>query len=332
MASSSAPETRRVALGVAIAAAIVAAPFLLGEGYELHLLVISAIFTILASGLSLIVGFGGLLSLGHAAFFGIGAYTSALLFLRLGVPMWGGLIAAAVMGAFAAFLIGALVLRVRGNRFIITTVAFAEIMRLIAVNSVDLTRGQMGLAGVRAPQLAIPGLGMIDFSSKTAFYFLAVAIAALCVATVARIVRSPIGWGLAALRENERLGESLGVGAFRHAMLAFVVGGFFAGIAGSLNAHYMNFVSPDVFAFSVTTTVLVMVVIGGKTSIAGPVIGAVLFTILPELLRIADQFRLVFLGVVLLATILVFPKGLVELWQRWAARNRRPLPSRTPAE
>ena len=202
-----------MALGVAIAAAIVVAPFLLGEGYELHLLILSAIFTILASGLSLIVGFGGLLSLGHAAFFGIGAYTSALLFLKLGVPMWGGLIAAAVMGAFAAFLIGALVLRVRGNRFIITTVAFAEIMRLIAVNSVDLTRGQMGLAGVRAPELTIPGLGTIDFSSKTAFYFLAVAIAALCVATVARIVRSPIGWGLAALRENERLGKSLGVGA-----------------------------------------------------------------------------------------------------------------------
>ena len=332
MASSNAPEPRRVALTVAIVVAIIGAPFLLGEGYELHLLIVSAIFTILASGLSLIVGYGGLLSLGHAAFFGIGAYTSALLFLRLGVPMWGGMVAAALMSAFAAFLIGALVLRVRGNRFIITTVAFAEIMRLIAVNSVDLTRGQMGLAGVRAPELSIPGLGTIDFSSKTAFYFLAVVIAALCVATVARIVRSPIGWGLAALRENERLGESLGVSAFRHAMLAFVVGGFFAGIAGSLNAHYMNFVSPDVFAFSLTTTVLVMVVIGGKTSIAGPIIGALVFTILPEVLRVADQFRLVFLGVVLLTTILIFPKGLVALWQRWAARNARPAPAQTPAE
>jgi branched-chain amino acid transport system permease protein len=152
------------------------------------------------------------------------------------------------------------------------------------------------------------------------------------VATVARIVRSPIGWGLAALRENERLGESLGVSAFRHAMLAFVVGGFFAGIAGSLNAHYMNFVSPDIFSFSITTTVLVMVVIGGKTSVAGPIIGALVFTILPETLRIADQFRLVFLGVVLLATILVFPKGLAELWQRWTARADRPRPLQTPAE
>ncbi len=181
----------------------------------------------------------------------------------------------------------------------------------------------MGLAGIRAPELSLPGLGTIDFSSKTAFCFLAVALAALCVATVARIVYSPIGWGLAALRENERLGESVGVSAFRHAMLAFVAGGFFAGIAGSLYAHYMSFVSPDVFLFSYTTTMLVMVVIGGKTSIPGPVIGALIFTFLPEFLRITDKFRLVFLGAVLLATILVFPKGLVELWHRWAARGSR---------
>jgi branched-chain amino acid transport system permease protein len=332
MASSSAVEPGRAAFGIAVAAAIVAAPFLLGEGYELHLLVVAAIFTILASGLSLIVGYGGLLSLGHAAFFGIGAYTSALLFLKLGVPMWGGIVAASLVAALAAFVVGALVLRVRGNRFIITTVAFAEIMRLVAVNWVDLTRGQMGLAGVRAPQLALPGIGTIDFSSKTAFYFLAVALAALCVGTVARIVHSPIGWGLAALRENERLGESVGVSAFRHAMIAFVVGGFFAGMAGSLHAHYMSFVSPDVFTFSYMTTMLVMVVIGGRISIPGPVIGALIFTFLPELLRITDKFRLIFLGAVLLATILVFPRGLVELWQRWTERARRPAAAPNPAE
>jgi branched-chain amino acid transport system permease protein len=327
MVFSGARDTRRVWVSLAVAAALIGAPFALGEGYPLHLLIVSAIFTILASGLSLIVGHAGLLSLGHAAFFGIGAYTSALLYLSFGIPMWGGLVAAAMLSALAAFLVGGLVLRVRGNRFIITTVAFAEIMRLVAVNWVDLTRGQMGIAGIRAPVVDVPLLGAIDFSSKINFYFVAVAFATLCVATVSRIVRSPIGWGLAALRENERLGESLGVSAFRHAMLAFVVGGFFAGIAGALNAHYMSFVSPDVFFFSYTTTILVMVVIGGKTSIAGPVIGAIIFTILPEVLRIADQFRLVFLGAVLLCSILVFPKGLVQLWQRLVSRGAsgRPL-------
>jgi branched-chain amino acid transport system permease protein len=224
MAYSSAPDRpQRLALA-ASGLVLVVAPFALGEGYELHLLIIAAIFTVLASSLSLLVGYAGLLSLGHAAFFGLGAYTSALLYLNFAIPMWGGLVAAALICALMAFAVGALVLRVRGNRFIITTVAFAEIMHLIALNAVDLTRGQMGLPGVAAPKLTLPGLGTIDFSSKIAFYFVALAAATLCVATVARIVRSPIGWGLAALRENENLGESVGVSAFRHAMIAFVAG------------------------------------------------------------------------------------------------------------
>jgi branched-chain amino acid transport system permease protein len=322
MASSSAPErsaSRRAAWAVG-ALVLLAAPFVLGQGYELHLLIIAAIFTILASSLSLLVGYAGLLSLGHAAFFGLGAYVSALLFLRAGVPMWGGLVAAAAVCAVAAWLVGGLVLKVRGNRFIITTVAFAEIMHLIAVNAVDLTRGQMGLDGVAAPKLTIPGIGTIDFSNKTAFYFLALAMAVLCVGTVARIVRSPIGWGLAALRENENLGEAVGVSAFRHAMIAFVVGGFFAGIAGALYAHYMQFVSPDLFLFSYTTTMLVMVVIGGKTTISGPIVGALIFTMLPEYLRVASDFRLVLLGAILLIAILVFPNGLVSLWTARRAR------------
>jgi branched-chain amino acid transport system permease protein len=229
-------------------------------------------------------------------------------------------VAAALAGALMAFAVGALVLRVRGNRFIITTVAFAEIMHLIALNAVDLTRGQMGLPGVAAPKLTLPGLGTIDFSSKIAFYFVALAAATLCVATVARIVRSPIGWGLAALRENENLGESVGVSAFRHAMIAFVVGGLFAGVAGALYAHYLQFVSPDLFLFSYTSTMLVMVVIGGKTTIIGPVVGAIIFTFVPEYLRVVNEFRLVLVGAVLLLAVVAFPDGLAALWRRRAAR------------
>jgi branched-chain amino acid transport system permease protein len=322
MASSNAAESAAggLAMRLAILAALVAAPFALGESYGLHLLIIAGIFAILASSLALIVGQAGLLSLGHAAFFGLGAYTSALLYLNFGLSMWGGLLAAFLVSAAAAFLIGALVLRVRGNRFIITTVAFAEISRLVVLNSVDVTRGQMGLAGIKAPVIEIPGLVRVDLNTKVWFYFVVLAALLLCLATVRRLVRSPIGWGLAALRENERLGESVGVSAFRHAMIAFVIGGAFAGMAGSLQAHYLNFVSPDLFLFSYTTTILVMVVIGGKSTIIGPVIGAVLFTLLPEYLRVADKYRLVFLGAVLLVTILALPNGVVELWERLRSR------------
>jgi branched-chain amino acid transport system permease protein len=307
----------------AVAAILVmAAPFILGEGYQLHLLITSAIFAILASSLSLIVGYAGLLSLGHVAFFGIGAYTSALLFLNLGIPMWGGIPAAMLVGAASAFLIGIIILRVRGHRFVITTLVFTEIMRLVAVNWVDLTRGQMGLPGIRAPVLHVPGWGTIDFTSKIAFYFVAVAAAALCVGTIARIVPSPIGWGLLALRENEQLGESVGVSAFRHALIAFVVGGCFAGLAGALYAHYMSFVSPDLFSFTYTSTLLVMVFIGGKATIFGPVLGAALFTYVPEYLRITDRFRLMFIGAILLAVVIALPGGLMSAWSRWTTMQR----------
>jgi branched-chain amino acid transport system permease protein len=324
MASSSGRSrgsSARTSSSIVLTVVLLVCPFVLGEGYQLHLLIVCAIFTMLASSLSLVVGYAGLLSLGHAAFFGIGAYVSALLYLRFGVSMWGGIPAAGIVSAVAACLVGALVLRVRGNRFIITTVAFAEITRIIVLNSVDITRGQMGLPGIAAPIVHLPGLGTIDFGHKTAFYYVALAGAALCVWTVARIVRSPIGWGLAALRENESLGESVGVSAFRHAMIAFVVGAFFAGIAGSLYAHYLNFVSPDLFLFSYTTTMLVMVVIGGKTTILGPVLGAVIFTLLAEYLRAFDQYRLVILGVILLVAVLTFPKGLVDLGAHFMTRR-----------
>ena len=307
-----------VALGALLAAAL---PWLIGS-YHLHLLIMAAIFAILAASLGLVIGYAGLLSLGHTAFFGIGAYTSALLFLKFGVSMWWGMLAAAALSSLMAFLLGALILRVRGNRFVIVTVAFAEIMRLIAHNWVELTRGQMGLPGILPPRIDFLGL---DFNSKPAFYYVALLIAGMSVWALSRIARSPLGWGFTALRENEALGESVGVSAYRHAMTVFVIGAFFAGIAGSLYAHYINFIGPDLFYFSYTTIMLVMVVMGGLGTIIGPVVGALVFTLLPEYLRVASEYRLVFFGAILIVGILFVPRGLVELWER-AARWFAPRP------
>lgn len=316
-AERSAPASRRLAWA-ALALVVLALPLVVG-GYHLHLLVMAAIFTILAVSLGMVIGYAGLLSLGHAAFFGIGAYTSALLFLHYGVPMWLGMVAGAVLCALVAFLLGALILRVRGNRFVIVTVAFAEIMRLVAHNWVEVTRGQMGLAGIKPPNLALLGHA-IDLNVKTNFYYVAVLIAAISVIAMARIARSPLGWGFLALRENETLGESIGVGAYRHAMIVFVIGAFFAGIAGSLYAHYINFIGPDLFYFSYTTIMLVMVVMGGLGTIVGPFVGALVFTLLPEYLRVASEYRLVFFGAILIVGILLVPRGLVEVWERIVAR------------
>jgi len=311
------------------AALLVVLPLALGEGYHLHLLIMAAIFVILAASLDLIVGVCGLLSLGHAAFFGIGAYTSALLFLHYGVPMWGGMVAGAVLSAAGAFLLGVLVLKVRGHRFVISTVAFAEIMRIVAFNWTELTHGQMGLPGILPPVIEIPGVGTIDLVSKVAFYYVAVAVAVISVLILRRIALSPLGDAFAAVRENENLAESVGISVYRHAVTAFVIGGFFAGIAGSLYAHYMSFVGPDLFEFSYTMLILVMVVMGGKGTIVGAALGALIFTLLPEYLRIAEAYRLVFFGGILIVAVLFFPRGIIEIFERlrrWAAR-----PGRGPA-
>ena len=317
MDSSSVKTARPAKRGIALAAValVVLSLPLFVAGYHLHLLIMAAIFTILAVSLGVVIGYAGLLSLGHAAFFGIGAYTSALLFLHFGLSMWWGMLAAASLASLTAFLLGALILRVRGNRFVIVTIAFAEIMRLVAHNWVDVTRGQMGLAGILPPTLALPGY-VIDLNIKENFYYVAVLIAALSIFALSRIARSPLGWGFLALRENETLGESIGVSAYRHAMIVFVIGAFFAGIAGSLYAHYINFIGPDLFYFSYTTIMLVMVVMGGLGTIVGPFIGALVFTLLPEYLRVASEYRLVFFGAILIVGILLVPRGLVELWER----------------
>jgi len=311
----------RLAAWAAAAAIVLALPPVLGEGYHLHLLITAAIFVILAASLDLIVGVCGLLSLGHAAFFGIGAYTSALLFLHFGLSMWGGMLAAAVLSALAAFLLGALVLKVRGHRFVISTVAFAEVMRLVAFNWTELTHGQMGLPGILPPVIEIPGLGTIDLVSKVAFFYVAAAIAALTVIILRRIARSPLGDGFVAVRENENLAESVGISAYRYAIIAFTIGGFFAGIAGSLYAHYVSFVGPDLFEFSYTMLILVMVVMGGKGTIIGAALGALVFTLLPEYLRIADAYRLVFFGSILIVAVLFFPRGLIEILTRFGRRG-----------
>lgn len=314
------------ARGVSILAGgalVLALPLLLGGGYHLHLVNMALIFVILAASLDLIVGYTGLLSLGHHAFFGLGAYTSALLFLHFKVPMWGGMVLGGLVAALAAFLLGALILKVRGNRFIITTVAFAEIMRLVAYNWVEVTNGQVGLAGVLPPGLWLPGLGWIDLVSKQAMFYVLLGVAVLSVLILYRIAHSPVGMALTAVRENEGLTESVGISVYRHAILAFVVGGFFAGVAGSLYAHYIGFVSPDLFYFTYITTMLTMVVLGGMGTIIGPVVGAVVFTALPEYLRIADVYRMPIFGAILVLAILFFPGGFMELWSRLRGYLRR---------
>jgi branched-chain amino acid transport system permease protein len=306
------PESRQRRLATLVAAIVLlAVPLLVRDDYYLHLCIVSGIFVITALGLDLIVGYVGQLSLAHAAFFGLGAYTSALVFLRLKWSMWIGLPLAAIVTGIVAFALGWVILRTRGHRFIIITVAFLELMKLVATNWVDVTRGFMGLPGLTIPHLYVPGVGAIDISSKERFYYVVLAAAVIAFMLCRRMVRSSIGRGFVLVRENEVLAESLGISAFRYCMIAFVFGAALAGAAGSLYAHYVGFVSPDFFNFSYVTIMLIMVILGGKGTLLGPALGAVIFTFLPELLREASHWRMITFAAILIVATLFMPRGII---------------------
>jgi branched-chain amino acid transport system permease protein len=294
--------------GWLLAAAALTLPLWLQSAYHLHIAIMAGIFGVLALSLNLLLGFTGQLSLGHAAFFGIGAYTSALLTLKLEWSFWSALVAAVALAAAAGWLIGRLALKLRGAYFVLVTISFAGVISLVSVNWIELTNGPLGLPGVPAPELWGWSL-----RSKSAYYYLVLVALALSFLVCARLVRSRIGRAFVALRENEALAESIGVDVTHYLVLAAVVSAGMAGLGGSLYAHYTRFVSPEVFLFTYTVTMVVMVVAGGKGTLAGPLVGAVLFTTLPEALREATswQWQMLAYGVLLVLLVFFMPRGIV---------------------
>jgi branched-chain amino acid transport system permease protein len=305
------------ALVVASAAALVTAPAWLASPYHLHVLIMAGVFAILALSLNLLLGYTGQLSLGHAAFFGIGAYTSALLALKLEWSFWLALPSAAVASGLAGWAIGRLALKLRGAYFVLVTISFAGVISLVSINWMELTNGPLGLPGVPPPEL-----GPWSLRTKTAYYYLVLAAAALAYLVCHRLVYSRIGRALVALRENEPLAESVGIDGTRYLVLAAVVSAALAGVAGSLYAHYTRFVSPEVFLFTYTVTMVIMVIAGGKGTLVGPVVGALLFTALPEALReaMAWQWQMLAYGVVLVVLVFFLPRGIVPAITARAAR------------
>lgn len=308
----------------ALALLLLTAPLWLRSPYYLHVVIMAGIFSILALSLNLLLGFTGQLSLGHAAFFGIGAYTSALLTLRLGWPVWAGFVAAALSAGIAGYGIGRLSLQLRGAYFVLVTISFAGVTYLVSLNWMDLTNGPLGLPGVPPPELTLAGVFKLSFRTKSSYYYLVLVVAASAYSICHRLVHSRIGRAFVGLRENEALAESVGINGTRYLVFAAVVSAAIAGAAGSLYAHYIRFVSPEVFLFTYTVTMVIMVVAGGKGTLAGPVVGAVLFTVLPEVLReiTSWQWQMVLYGVFLILTILFLPKGIVPAVAAWRRKER----------
>jgi branched-chain amino acid transport system permease protein len=296
------------------------APFWIWNPYHLHTLIMAGIFAVLALSLNLLLGYTGQLSLGHAAFFGIGAYASALLTVKLEWSPWIGLVAAVVLPGVSGWVIGRLALKIRGAYFVLLTISFAGVISLVSVNWMDLTNGPLGIPGVPAIDIGLPGLPAVSLRTKSAYYYLVFAAVALCYLVCAALVRSRVGRALIALRENETLAESVGIDVTHYLVLATVISAGMAGLGGGLYAHYTRFVSPEVFLFTYTVTMVTMVVAGGKGTLLGPVVGAVIFTALPEALRAFTswQWQMALYGMLLVAVLFFMPRGIVPTLARRA--------------
>ncbi len=310
----------------AFVAALAAVPVLVPNPYVLAVLTLAGIFVIGAISLNLLLGYTGQLSLGHGAFFGLGAYASALTSLgfdigigfglRLRVdpqPVWLGFLMAILVACAFGWMLGRLAFRVRGAYFVIITICFAQVLRMVALNWVELTQGPMALISIPPVSLWLPGLGVVPLVTKAQTYWLVLAVGVLAFLLVRQLVESRIGRALIALRSNEALARSVGIPVTHYLVVAAVVSAGIAGAAGSLFAHYMGIVDPDVFMFIYTVTMVIMVVTGGKGTLWGPVVGGLIFGLIPDLLRgrAAPELQWVIYGVAMILFVMFLPRGIV---------------------
>lgn len=290
-----------------------ALPLVLPDQFLMHVMIMVFFYGILASSLNLTVGYVGELPLGHAAFLGIGAYTSAILSSQFQVPFWICLPLAGVIASAFGLVIGAITLRLEGHYFVLITLAFTEVMRLIVLNWVEVTRGPLGFSNIPAPVIGLGDSLSYTFNSKFSYYYFGLILLVLTVLCVMRFARSSYGMAAIAIRENRRLAKSVGINPFRYALGTFVAGAFFAGIAGSFYAHYISFVGPEVFGFSFMVTMLMIVALGGKGTVLGPIIGALVIGLALEYLRFINEARLSVFGLLLIVVVLFMPNGIIGL-------------------
>ena len=319
-AASTAPLLRSTALRVSrfwlyvLATVVIAAlPLLFTDSYWRTNLVVCAINVLLAIGLDFILGYAGQLNLGQSAFYGIGAYVSTLLIMRLGMPFWPAFACGVVLAGVSGMLLSVFAVRLRGHYLAIASLGFAVITYQILLNWISLTQGPLGIYGISPPPaIVIAGTVIADFRNLTAFFYLVAGFAFLSYILLSQLVRSPIGETLTAIREDEVSAASLGINGAAWKVFAFGVGSAVAGAAGCFYASFVGTLVPDAFFITEAFNILAMVIVGGMGTLIGPVFGAILLTVLPEVLRGFGDLRLVVYGAALTFVVLFMPGGLAQ--------------------
>ena len=316
---------KKIGVALAVTAAL-AFPLLGFKNYYLHIAVLSLLHILLALGLNLIAGYAGQLSLAHAAFFGIGAYTTALLTLTQHWSFWLAAPVGAVVAGLVAVAIGLPTLRLKGPYFVISSMGFGEIVRLIFLNWQSVTRGPNGLPGIPAPDPINLGFVRLTFESRTENYYLILCVLFVVLVLYYNLVNSRVGRALRAIRNDYIAAQVMGIHIAFYRILAFAGGAALAGLTGALYAGYIRFISPDTFTSGESINILIMMVIGGMGTIVGPIIGAVAITYLLETMRVFAEYRLVIYGLLMFIVILYMPQGVAgmlgSLWQRAVAGKK----------
>ncbi|HEV2546793.1 MAG TPA: branched-chain amino acid ABC transporter permease [Stellaceae bacterium] len=303
-------------------------PLLFQGTYARSILVVCAINVLIAIGLDIVIGYAGQLNLGQSAFFAIGAYVSTLLVTLAGVDFWIAFLAGTIGAALAGAGLALFAVRLRGHYLAIASMGFAIIVYQILMNWISLTQGPLGIYGIPPPPAwRVPSIGRIDFSDIRNFFWLVAAVAIAAYLLLRNLLRSPVGEALIALREDEVSAASLGIDGARWKIFAFAVAAALAGMAGCFYASFVGTLVPDAFFITESFTVLAMVIVGGAGTLLGPAAGAVLLTVLPELLRGIGDARLVIYGLALTLVVLFMPGGMAQaarlITERAQHRQRR---------
>ena len=311
----------------ATACLTLAAPPILSSIYWTSVMTMIVINALMTSSLRIIFLIGEF-SLGHVGFMCIGAYTSALLALKFGLPFGITLPAAGLLAGLTAVLIGYPFMRVKGIYFVILTVVTSESFRLLAFNWRSLTGGTDGLIGFPgAGSLTIPGLGQIDFSGFTEYYYLTLAVASLSLFILYRLEKSNLGFSWTAIRETDKMAGAVGINVLKYKVINFSIACFFAGVGGALLAHSeqtLSSQSSSIFGVMTTIYFLVYMVVGGKSSFIGPIVGTVVLSLVMEFTRPMQEYQPMIIGAIALTVVMLMPEGLVSIPEKIGKWRSKP--------
>ena len=300
-------------LVVCAAAAVVLAliPIWVESPYALHIFILLFIAIALGESWNVIGGFAGQYSVGHSAWYGLGAYTAFVLLQRKGIAPWFGVWAAVALSVIIALVVGWITFRLRGPYFVLASIAVAEIIRLLALNTKDLTNGAEGILASDLPPLKLGGTVITDWNSKTPYFYMGLAMAVFTIAVNYVVKRSKLGYYLQAIREDQDAAHSLGIPLTMVKNAALGISAACTALVGSFAAFYVGFIEPNqVFGIDVSIQMVLTAIIGGIGTVAGPVLGAVVLVLISEALRASiAQAHLLVYGILVIVVILVMPDG-----------------------